>query len=370
MKKVVIFSASAALDHIFKMAEEMYNRVECALKTIESSVEIGGYMKKDTKENVIMAVSDIRNCILKLRSALDSKTEKTINHTVIEVIERETAGGEREDSRLVGQLVTSVDQSDHHGSESQRLAASEAQTANPPPEPRAQSTAVGGDRNGTPDEYQRPETPTDQAGKENSDVEIQERIVGKITHKIQSMMECIKQLVKEEIAIETQKKRQPWRTPIEIPDPSNTSEENTNNRTSESAINDEEGYSRVQTRRQRTRRNSGRINNQDSNHQLRPARQKSPPPPKRGRGPNTGGRLRPAMRLAWIYVGHLDEGTKEQDIIDDMAEKGFDRVKECTAIRTSGRNKAFKLAVPEEDKDIVDNEKFWPEGVNFRPFQF
>lgn len=76
------------------------------------------------------------------------------------------------------------------------------------------------------------------------------------------------------------------------------------------------------------------------------------------------------MRLAWMYVGHLDEDTTEQDIIDYMADKGFDRVKECTALRTRGRNKAFKLAVPEEDKDIVDNEKFWPEGVNFRPFQF
>ncbi|PSN36097.1 hypothetical protein C0J52_13094, partial [Blattella germanica] len=138
----------------------------------------------------------------------DGKIEKTEN-IVNEVNKLQTVGGERGDRQLVGQVVTSVGPSDHHGSEIQRLAASKGQTDNQPPELRAQPTADGEDRNGTPDEYQWPETLTDQVGKANSEVEIEERIIGKITHKIQAMMECIKQMVEDEIAIEHRRRDNP-----------------------------------------------------------------------------------------------------------------------------------------------------------------
>ncbi|KAJ4442339.1 hypothetical protein ANN_03925 [Periplaneta americana] len=71
-----------------------------------------------------------------------------------------------------------------------------------------------------------------------------------------------------------------------------------------------------------------------------------------------------------MYIGHLDEATTREDIIDYMAERNFNMVKECTALRTRGRNKAFKIAIPAAEKGTVDNENFWPKGVTFRPYEF
>ena len=53
-------------------------RVEEALQTLTDIAEVGGYMKRETKEEILKAVSALKNYFTVQKKTLTAKSEKNI----------------------------------------------------------------------------------------------------------------------------------------------------------------------------------------------------------------------------------------------------------------------------------------------------
>lgn len=89
-----------------------------------------------------------------------------------------------------------------------------------------------------------------------------------------------------------------------------------------------------------------------------------------GTGGAPRGNLKAAPRIAWLFIGRLDENVTAEDLTQYVKDNGISRVMECMELHTRGPNKAFRIGVPFEEKDIAENAEFWPEGVIFRQYLF
>lgn len=102
--------------------------------------------------------------------------------------------------------------------------------------------------------------------------------------------------------------------------------------------------------------------------QLRAATWETYPAPKIGIGTSSG-RLKPATKLKWMFIGRLDEATTAVDITDYMKETGI-TIEVCEKLNTHGQSRSFKIGITEDEADRIDTEDFWPQGISFCPYLF
>lgn len=89
------------------MADEVEERLESALKNIVNIAETGGYLKKDSKEDLQKAVSVIRECFITLKYALGNKNKEN-NESKDEVMEGINGDTQRREDSRTATLVLSV----------------------------------------------------------------------------------------------------------------------------------------------------------------------------------------------------------------------------------------------------------------------
>lgn len=60
------------------MADELENRMVAALDRIKNVAETGGYLKKETCQDMDKAVSVIRNCFVEMKTLLEEERARSI----------------------------------------------------------------------------------------------------------------------------------------------------------------------------------------------------------------------------------------------------------------------------------------------------
>lgn len=93
-------------------------------------------------------------------------------------------------------------------------------------------------------------------------------------------------------------------------------------------------------------------------------------PTQQGTGGTEKGGLRAAPRIAWIYVGRLNADVAEEHLKNHLTTNGITKVIECGQLPSKGLNKAFKIGIPMEEREIVFDPEFWPDGVVYRTYRF
>ena len=92
---------------IFKVADTVEPRIDSALKVIENMAEVGGYLKREGKDDLKQAVSDIRECFGIMKSALTGQNSE-IKKSVCQVREQEPTKATERDSSHTGQVAPST----------------------------------------------------------------------------------------------------------------------------------------------------------------------------------------------------------------------------------------------------------------------
>ena len=434
------------------MADDTGLQCESALECLLNIADVGGYMKKETKEEIQNAVRTIRDCFLLMKLAVE-KQKSIQNRTQNDDVRQAGAMHEGEDSRHKGQLATSVGQS-------QEVEDSGNQSEQAPPsigDERNNNASHGGacDRqNSTFEEGTGEENNDDNHGVEtrgqsldaasnlnhmrHEDTDIEGRIIQKINQQMQSMMRdiaaSISRMIKEEMeegpntAHNNNSRRLSLDAPGKVTEGSNTYEG------AESGENGyyqdkQEGWSEVRRRRGPNPRGAGtreyRGNNfgeadhgengyyreeQEGWKEVRGRRGANPRSVgsreyrgnnygdaehgengyyreeqegwnevRRRRGTNSritgtredkGTALRAADRTAWLYIGRLHQTTEREDLINYMSANGINGTIECEELEVVGRNRAFRVGIPFDMKEQVEQPQLWPKGIVVRQYIF
>ena len=80
--------------------------------------------------------------------------------------------------------------------------------------------------------------------------------------------------------------------------------------------------------------------------------------------------LRAADRTAWLYVGRLHQSVEQGDLVKYLDDNGVKGKIECEELKTVGENRAYRIGIPFERKDLVEEPDFWPKGVIIRQYIF
>ena len=80
--------------------------------------------------------------------------------------------------------------------------------------------------------------------------------------------------------------------------------------------------------------------------------------------------IQAAQRNAWLFIGRLKEGTRAENIKKFLQKKGIQGEIECEELRSRGKNKAFKLGIPYDYLEEVQDPLFWPKEIIIRRFRF
>ena len=104
------------------MADVAVSPVESALKNIEKIVEIGGYMKKEVMDELLKAVSEIREYLELIHRKTESDSDENRGIQSEASHNQQNRLNEENDSSTMEQLATSVGGSSPGRSESQPAA--------------------------------------------------------------------------------------------------------------------------------------------------------------------------------------------------------------------------------------------------------
>ena len=80
--------------------------------------------------------------------------------------------------------------------------------------------------------------------------------------------------------------------------------------------------------------------------------------------------LQAADKTAWLHIGRLREGTKEQDIKSYLNKKGIQGNVTCEQLTSISSNKSFKIGIPFNFLEQITDPEFWPAGITVRRFRF
>ena len=73
---------------------------------------------------------------------------------------------------------------------------------------------------------------------------------------------------------------------------------------------------------------------------------------------------------AWLYVGRLSQRMTDQNIREYLQRRGIKQQDiTCEELRTMGTNKSFKVGIPYQFLEQVEEPSYWPQGVLVRPFR-
>lgn len=402
------------------MADEVEERFKSALETLANIMEVGGYLKKDMKEDMQKAVSVIRSCFTTMKNALEFGNKEEQMHQS-EVMESETCETQRvQGRRPARQVATSVGPMHEVVDNSQCLANSGAaeweedrrsegqvapsgsSTHEAASESEQLPTPSESERNGDDSRggntYQRLTPSSGRNHKIHAESEMEEKITEKVNQHLKSMMEnisnSIKKMIKEEIENAARQTL--------VPNPMDA-QEGINPTTVAKVVN--EGDPRVQRRgrqdplrevteiREHVKTTQGSESpekyelesdpdiNQKGGEWTSVVRGRKRPGEEReakggtdskGRikGTRQGeSRLKAAESNAWLYIGRVSPEVTEEDIEEYLRANGVRGRINCRMVSNMDSSRAFKIGIPMIELDRVYEETFWPTNVICRPFR-
>ncbi|KAJ4446387.1 hypothetical protein ANN_13083 [Periplaneta americana] len=337
------------------MAGDTEDRLSSALQYLENVAETGGYLKKETKEDIRNSVSVIRSCFNELKTTLESnmkgkhslasddKSDKTPDIDCEGGESRPpgqvapSAGHSLETTTGAGRLCTSSGQRDNYdsaagGNESRKNQSRKTFCDKLADSDGDQQSGIGNQRQDTPSgrtDIQGAGGPPSRAGGD-----IEEVVTRKITQRIESMMENIlgniKRMVQEEISNSAKQNTDPGH--------GTATKQLEANRLQQPAA---AGQDAEAPRTQHVQRDTvdvrgrdehttwttvvGRKHNSGEQHpeHIRPKPNRVPQ-----RGIAASNRLKAAERNVWIYVGRLSSETTADDITRYLKENGIEHVSE------------------------------------------
>lgn len=298
------------------MADTIEARLESALENIVNISEIGGYLKKDTKESMQEAVSIIRNCFAEMKNASmeinqkKSNTESEVKHVQSLTIQEE------EDSCSTRQVLPSLGLQ-HKATRNYQL-----------------SSTPSGEKQNTTDYSMK---------------KIEENITEKVNLQFQETMEKLSQsfqkMIQEEIksAMKQTGEAEPAESAAEAHPTLQVRDESIWTE----IVKRRRGPPPIKTptfvgTKQALETYSTKIENE----------------------------LQAANRKAWLYIGHLHQNTTPEKVERHLKNLDVKEISECEEIQTKGSLKAFKVGIPLTDLQKITNPESWPEGVIVRRYRF
>ena len=79
--------------------------------------------------------------------------------------------------------------------------------------------------------------------------------------------------------------------------------------------------------------------------------------------------LEAGIRKAWLYLGKLKEGTRENSVIQFLKRNKINGDVTCEQFPTKGRFKSFKVGIEMQHLETVQKAEFWPKGIAVRRFR-
>lgn len=358
------------------MAEDAEVRLERAIQIIEDIAETGGYMKNETKKAIQQAVRDIKMCVTEIKTDREKDNEGKASQCT-EVKDKEsqtepTQGDERSTACLV---ATSNDE------------LARQSTSN-----RHSLTPGGGMREAVQTDYECSSDTgkTVQVQNTCSETELERKITDNMSRQLKYMMEAITNDIRKMIKEETKNTKQETREPLKCAERRNqptyrdrasnmlsdndaTHEETGRNRTTIEtetqprdfiSENDEEPQTENEDEDSWRERNGFELVRKKRNTTVRR------PKITIGTDESTHPTLQAGERTAWLYVGRLSQQTKGSNIKEHLRKKGIDPQDiTCEELRTLGTNKAFKVGIPYQCLEQVEEATYWPKGILVRPFR-
>lgn len=340
------------------MADETDTRLESALKCIENTAEVGGYLKKETCKDIQEAVSVIRSCFTEMKTALENSSNEMMK-LQNEVKENDTGDiAVVKDSRLMGQVAPSTDATPE---------APEGEQPTPPPSAQDSNHVLRVtseyDNSGEENKTHEQATSNEQRRNQCTDTQLEAKITETITRHLQTMVETLsknmKIMIREEIRNTGTADK-----PIKA-----TPKEPTNIDGNQGIINDTN--TAAEAKRQTTDRNDTSESEEEEYEEVVNRRKR-----RRQRRTETlvgtliDNEVQAGQQTAWLYIGRLSQQVTVDKIKNFIRRKNIEGNITCEELTTRGDNKAFKLGIPMKYLANANDPAFWPQGVIVRRFRF
>lgn len=311
------------------MAETAEPRLESALKILEEIAETGGYLKREMKDAMIKAVSDIRICFN------EANTDKIKENSQGEDNEQAMQKGEGDDSCAEGQVAPSVESVEKVASNDSHRPTSTDQTV----------------------DFKDRELLTE--------ADLEERITNTVTKRLQVMMENLSNSIMKMIKDETKSKAPTTLKQDQKPEMA----------TQASLAHPARNYNDAVAGRSDGPSNMRGIEEDLTEDGFEIVKRRALKPNRKtritiGTDDTTDLTLQAGERTAWLYVGRLSHQTTGTNLKEFLRKKGIELNNvSCEELRTSGLNKAFKVGIPYQYLEQTEEATFWPKGILVRPFR-
>lgn len=379
------------------MADTFENRIESALKTIENTADSSsGYLKKENREDLRKAVSEIRKCFVEMKVVLEDNSREIENaaNTAKEVKSVQSEGDlQRGDRWLMRQVVPSPDPEDQLENEHQHLVASDGQPDKSTLASREQSAAAEpseqGGRTEPANVILQPPSPSGKTSLYMDFNEIQEKVTTKVTKKLTNMLEALtnsmQDMIKKEIESIQHQAMNPRQKPSKADSNSNL---NAGNRDPPPRIGGAEQVGLLYTDEEDNREAAVTLGGKNDAEEVSAAhvvdtqdeenwtryhsrrRQRQEKVPIIGSKEGDDNDLRPADRTAWLYVGKVKHGTTEESIRNFLLKNNIKEGITCEKLTTKGSMEAFRVGIPFKHLTEAEKPEFWPKGILVRRYLF
>ena len=295
--------------------------IESALETITSITEMGRYLKNGKKEEILKAVSVLKNCFdIITNTAEEENSEK--NNEVKEQQTQSTVSGDV--SRTTGQVAPSIGSTQKASDYIQPLQTPSVDPHNlsaprPTTSPAQQSKIIAHENDKLADINGRLDNIMDFLSNKLNTI-IEEKISQTLTQK----------------AITTNRENEHYNTT------------------------DREDICEGQQKEPKWATVTDRRNKQTPNQ----------PTTVRGTRKENNSDLEAAEKMAWLYLGNLKKNTTTEKVKKYLESNGIQDNIECEELHTIGDKKAFKIGFPFKFLGSTDRPDFWPQGIVVRRFRF
>lgn len=313
----------------------MEQQLESALQDVEKVTENGGYMKKETKEELQQAVRTIRNYIKTLKAKLETKVSDKKNHqNKVTNSESEEVG--EPDSWPEGQVAPSLGRTFEAANRNRHSA--------PPTEEKEKHQVTTQQAETAPSQKAHDQEPGSRGTNQTPATvkTINDKLENIIDFLENKLDEKIEQKINQRLRIKNPTKNyysEKTANDIREDDDANTADENKRNYKREiDRKGRDAGGSRPHTIDQRPKKEEWE--------------------------------LEAAEKMAWLYIGRLKQSTTTINIRKFLERYGITGKIECEELHTLGDRKAFKIGIPYAYLEDAQSADFWPQGITVRRYRF
>ena len=343
------------------MADEIERWLHKALDFLQNTADAGGYVKKETREDIHKTVSVITKCFNEMKTLIENsnKGKRTPQEENNEIKQNDIIA--TLDSRAAGQVAPSLG--------NMQEAASDTQT--PVGEQRAESTRGREASSGQPDNHQR--------NSEDSHIvhDMEDKITRKLTYELQDMLENLstklKRMVHDEINALKANAGEEQANAAEVVNMENTTIQS---RIEKSPNTWQEVRPRHAQKNptQATQNNNSMVATPPTPSHANCAQSKRTETVGVGRsikktGEPTNSTLQAGESRAWIYVGRLHQETTIEMVKQHLTNLQVTKIYECEELNNKGSLKAVKIVIPLQELAKIHAPEAWPEGIVVRRYR-